>query len=76
MCSRTGPAAQAGIRPGDVIETVGERKITDVSQLLSVVAALKPGTGVPFTVLRREQELVLTVTPGLRPRPKAGQELP
>ena len=73
---QNGPAAQAGIRPGDVIETVGERKITDVSQLLSVVAALKPGTGVPFTVLRREQELVLTVTPGLRPRPKAGQELP
>jgi Do/DeqQ family serine protease len=68
-----GPAAKAGIKPGDVIETVGDRKISDVTQLLATVASLKPGTAVPFTVNRKSQELTLTVTPGVRPKPKASQ---
>jgi S1-C subfamily serine protease len=68
-----GPAAKAGIKPGDVIESVGERKVSDVTQLLAAVASLKPGTAVPFTVNRKSQELILTVTPGVRPKPKAPQ---
>ena len=65
-----GPAAKAGVKPGDVIEAVGDRKIADVTQLLSAVASLKPGVAVPFTIQRKSQELVLNVTPGVRPRPK------
>ena len=37
-----GPAAQAGIRPGDVIMEVGGTPTQSVSQRLSAVAALKP----------------------------------
>jgi len=70
---QNGPAAKAGIKPGDVIERVGERKINDVTQLLSAVASLKPGNATPFTVNRKSQELVLTVTPGVRPKPKVAQ---
>jgi S1-C subfamily serine protease len=66
---QNGPAAQAGIRPGDVIVEVTGKQIANVSELLSSVAALKPGTPAKFRVLRREEPLELNVTPGLRPKP-------
>jgi S1-C subfamily serine protease len=68
---QNGPAAKAGVKPGDVIEAIGERKIGDVTQLLSVVAALKPGTAAHFTIDRKNQKMELEVTPGVRPKPKA-----
>jgi serine protease DegQ len=66
---QNGPAAQAGIKPGDVIVDVGGKPIANVSELLSTVAALKPGQAATFRVLRREEPLKVSVTPGLRPRP-------
>ncbi len=68
---QNGPAAKAGIKPGDVIASIGERKVTDVTQLLSVVASLKPGTPVHFAIERKSQKLDVEVTPGIRPKPKA-----
>jgi len=67
---QNGPAAKAGIRPGDVISSVGERKVADVTQLLSVVASLKPGNAVQFTIERKNQKLNIDVTPGIRPKPR------
>jgi len=67
---QNGPAAKAGMRPGDVIANVGEHKVTNVSQLLSVVATLKPGITTPFGVERKGKKLTLDVTPGVRPKPK------
>ena len=64
------PAAQAGIRPGDVIVRVAGKPVGNVSELLSAVAALKPGAATPFGLLRREQKLELSVTPGVRPKPR------
>jgi serine protease DegQ len=66
---QNGPAAQAGVRPGDVIVEVASKQIGNVSELLSSVAALKPGIAAKFRVLRRDESLDLNVTPGLRPRP-------
>jgi S1-C subfamily serine protease len=66
---QNGPAAQAGIRPGDVIVEVAGKQIANVSELLSGVAALKPATPARFRVLRRDDALELNVTPGLRPKP-------
>jgi serine protease DegQ len=71
---QNGPAAQAGIRPGDVITEVAGKQIGNVTELLSGVAALKPGTPAQFSVLRRDQAVELNVTPGLRPRPKLPQQ--
>jgi serine protease DegQ len=68
---QNGPAAQSGVRPGDVIASVAGKNVATVSELLSQVAALKPGVAVRFGLLRREEKLDLDVTPGLRPRPKA-----
>ena len=66
---QNGPAAQAGVRPGDVIVAVADKQIANVSELLSSVAALKPGTAAKFHVLRGRDSLDLNVTPGLRPKP-------
>ena len=67
---RNGPAASAGIRPGDVIETIAGAHIGDVAQLLTVVSSLKPGNAVAFTIVRKGQTQTLQVTPGTRPKPK------
>ncbi|HEY8048762.1 MAG TPA: trypsin-like peptidase domain-containing protein [Ramlibacter sp.] len=71
---QNGPAAQAGIRPGDVVVQVGDKSIANVSELLTDVAALKPGEPAKFRVQRRDENLDVTVTPGLRPRARAGQQ--
>ena len=68
-----GPAAQAGIRPGDIITSVAGKPVGNVSELLSSVAALRPGISSTFTVQRQERTLKLEVTPGVRPKPRRVQ---
>jgi serine protease DegQ len=71
---QNGPAAQAGIRPGDVIiAEVAGKPVTNVSELLTAVASLKPGTASKFDVRRGSEKLMLDVTPGVRPRPRTVQ---
>lgn len=65
---QNGPAAKAGVRPGDVITGVGEKSIGNTQELLSAVAGLKPGTATRFALQRGSDKLELDVTPGLRPR--------
>jgi serine protease DegQ len=67
---QNGPAAAAGIRPGDVIVEVAEKPVANVSELLSSVAALKPGTPAKFKLLRQSDKLELDVSPGVRPKPR------
>lgn len=67
---QNGPAAQAGIRPGDVVTAVNGKPVGSVSQLLTAVAGLKPGTPAPFMVLRDDGLVEVAVTPGQRERPK------
>ena len=67
---QNGPAAQAGIRPGDVIVEVGDKPVNNVSELLTNVAALKPGAPTPFRLQRRGESVQVSVSPGLRPRPQ------
>lgn len=64
---QNGPAAQAGIRPGDVINEVVGRPVNNVTQLLAAVAALKPGEPAALVVTRRSGQQNLSVTPSRRP---------
>ena len=66
---QNGPAAQAGLQPGDVITAVNGKAVANVSQLLTAVAGLKPGTPAPLSVLRKDGASELAVTPGKRERP-------
>ena len=68
---QNGPAANAGIRPGDLITQVAGQAVRNVPELLSRVAALKPGEAAPFEILRQEQKLQVNVSPGVRPKPRA-----
>lgn len=68
-----GPAALAGIKPGDVVTAVLDKPVGTVSELLSNVAALKPGTPAKMTIRRGDKSLDLDVSPGVRPRPKVQQ---
>jgi Do/DeqQ family serine protease len=65
---QNGPAAKAGVRPGDVITGVGNRRIGNVQELLTAVAGLQPGTATRFALQRGGDKLELDVTPGLRPK--------
>ena len=66
---QNGPAAQAGIRPGDVVVSVAGRPVTDVSGLLGAVASLTPGQSADVEVLRRGNRQRVAVTPGRRQAP-------
>ncbi len=62
-----GPGALGGMRPGDVILRVAGTSINSVPNLLSTVAALKPGEPATFEVQRANQMVALSIVPGLRP---------
>ncbi|MGJ7580631.1 S1C family serine protease [Variovorax sp. RHLX14] len=68
---QNGPAAKAGIRPGDVITQVEEKKIDNVQELLTAVAGLKPGSEARFALQRGSDKMELNVNPGLRPKSRA-----
>jgi S1-C subfamily serine protease len=61
------PAAKAGIQPGDLVMQVAGQSVSDVPEMLSSVAALKPGEVASLSVLRNGKKLELRVTPGTRP---------
>lgn len=64
-----GPAAKAGMEPGDVIVAIGGKAVHDASELLTQVAALKPGSVTGFSIDRKGKALEMQITPGQRPRP-------
>ena len=66
---QNGPAAQAGIRPGDVITAVGDREVNSVAQLLSAVAALQPEQPATLQVVRKGEKSEVRVIPGRRTPP-------
>lgn len=67
---QTGPAFKAGVKPGDVLLSVEGETVRNVAELLTRVSALKPGQPARMKVLRQNDEIELTVTPGQRPKVK------
>ena len=71
---QNGPAAVAGIRPGDVITSVAGKPVHNVTELLSSVAALKPAVPSTLRLQRQDRQLELDITPGVRPKPRRVQQ--
>ncbi|MCP5286262.1 MAG: trypsin-like peptidase domain-containing protein [Burkholderiaceae bacterium] len=67
---RNGPAAKAGLKPGDVITQVAGQAVRDAAQLLDAVAALRPGEPAALTVQRGAESMAVEVVPGQRPAPR------
>ena len=65
-----GPADKAGIKPGDILISVGDKAVTDTTSMLNLVAQLTPGEKTKLTILRKSRELIVEVTVGKRPRMK------
>ena len=61
------PAAKAGIQPGDLILKVAGQVVADVPEMLTRVAALKPGDAASLSVQRNGKLIEIQVTPGTRP---------
>jgi Do/DeqQ family serine protease len=67
---QNGPAANAGLRPGDLLLKVAGQPVRNVGELLTQIASLTPGKTAKLEVMRRNQTLALDVTPAQRPKPK------
>jgi serine protease Do len=59
-----GPAAKAGLQPGDVITALNGSPVADSTSLPSQVAGLAPGTSAKVTVWRDKSSKDLSVTIG------------
>jgi serine protease Do len=57
-----GAAAQAGVKPGDVIVEFNGRAVERSGDLVKMVVATAPGTSVPLKVLRDKKPTTLTIT--------------
>jgi len=58
------PAANAGLKPGDIITTIDGHQIKDGNDLVSIISSHKPGSTVEMGYLRSGQEMHATVTIG------------
>jgi serine protease DegQ len=63
-----GPASAGGMKPGDVVTKVANTPVSNTSQLLTAVAALKPQTPAVIAVQRGDKALELKVTVAQRPK--------
>ncbi|MCC6982761.1 MAG: Do family serine endopeptidase [Bauldia sp.] len=62
-----GPAAEAGLQPGDAVLAVNGEPIDDTRDLATTIAGLDPGTSAALTVWRNGAETEINVTLGTLP---------
>ena len=67
---RGGPADKAGFKPGDVLLEVEGKPVTSPSSMLTLIAALTPGSLAKMKVKRGKENLTMQVTVGRRPKPQ------
>ena len=64
---RGGPAARAGIEPGDVIVRFGDRDIAEPEDVAGATLETEPGTRVPVEIARNGKRRSVEVALGTRP---------
>jgi putative serine protease PepD len=62
-----GPAADAGLRTGDIVLEAGGQPVESADDLQTAVAAKKPGEKLQLTIRRGTDERTVSVTLGTRP---------
>lgn len=69
-----GPAAKAGLKPGDVIVQIGNVAVDRSGDLPERVADMKPGTETALKIIRKGQPMTLTVKIGTATDPVVAQK--
>jgi serine protease DegQ len=69
-----GPAAEAGVKRGDVLVAVDGQAVTNPAEALNRIAALAPGARARLTLRRKAETIEAEVTIGRRPKPEARTE--
>jgi len=64
---RSSPAAQAGLRPGDLILSIDNQAVKDASDVQKYVQRTKVGDTLSLELRRQQQKINLTVQPGAFP---------
>ena len=65
---RGSPAANSGIKPGDILVQVGKRKVTQPEDVPDASFFITAGDLVPITVVRGNQKMTFNVRATLHPR--------
>jgi Do/DeqQ family serine protease len=66
---RNSPADQAGVRPGDVLLSIGGKPVKDAQVMLDLIAALPPGEKAGFGLNRAGKPVEALIVIGKRPKP-------
>src|SRR5690606_38372909 len=67
---RGGPAEKAGVKVGDILVGMDGKPVSNVTQMLNMIALLSPGSTARFRFLRDTDEIDLPIVIGIRPDPK------
>ncbi|QLI80481.1 Do family serine endopeptidase [Chitinibacter fontanus] len=65
---RNGPAANAGIKPGDVLLSIDGKEVVNSAKMLDIISALKPEQVVPMSYVRQGEQVDAKVELGKRPK--------
>jgi serine protease Do len=69
-----GPAANAGILSGDLIQSANDQEIKDTRDLAKKIAAIKPGSTVKLSILRNGSEKTVSLTVAKMPNETVAQD--
>jgi len=69
------PAAQSGIKPGDILLQLGQKKITEPVDVFDASFYVTAGDVVPVTVMRGNEKRIFHVRAALHPDSKTGMLL-
>lgn len=64
---RGGPADKAGIKPGDILIAIEGKPAANKTEILNLIAQLKPNNKAKFTLLRNSSETTISILVGKRP---------
>lgn len=71
---KNSPADIAGIKAGDVLLAINDNEIADSSNMLNIIAALKPNEEAVLKIARAEKEIKVNVVIGTRPKPAVAKK--
>jgi len=71
---RKGPAAQAGLRPGDIIIKLNGMEIENTRQVMNAIANIKPDDNIKIDIMRQGKAMTLEGSVGQRPEQRSRRQ--